>query len=172
MNEISQIRADINRLNSNISTGMASVNVLIEQAQKGVASIGERLDRKTREDNDRDLANARELAQTVTRLSMLVERMNEIARSVDDHSKRLTAMETVRDDVTGSFKLATAQLVSTEKDKERIHERKKAVIQFWVTICTLALPGIIALIWALMGLPGQPPGPPQSSRPPAAQAQK
>lgn len=166
MSELDGIRRDIAKLGSDLSRGVSAASVLIEQVQKQLNEVSRRLDDKIREDHQGAVKLAAEMAEIKTKLDGLRSDTEHLSGTAERIAKLEAGHEHVRADITGKHDLAKVAVESNEKKEDRrLEERKlrtderKARLQFWGAIGVVALPGLLALLWHLLGLPGNPPTP-------------
>lgn len=181
MSDLDGIRRDVAKLASDLSRGVSATSVLIEQIQKQLNEVARRLDEKVREDHQGALKLAADLAEIKTKLDGLRTDADHLSGTPERIAKLEAGHEHVRADITGKHDmakdLAKVTVESHEKKEDRLLEEKKikaeqhkAKLQFWGAVAVVSLPGIIALLWHLFGLPGSPPTTPSAPRPPTHSA--
>lgn len=164
MSELDGIRRDIGRLGQDLSKGLSATTVLLEQAQRQLGELSRRLDEKVKEDHHSDLARATQLAEIRTKVESLLQSVGDIPERV---AKLEAGHEHVRSDITGKTDVRAIVAERDDKKEDRALERKRlageqrrATLQFWSGIAVVSIPGLIALVWHLLGIGGEPPAAP------------
>jgi len=169
MTELDAIRRDIARLSTDLSRGVAATSVLLDQLQRQQSELSRKIEEKVHRDHESDLKLAAELAEVKTKLRVL----DQLADLPERLAKLEGLHEQVKADATGKHEIAKKAIESGEKKEDRKLEEKKiradqrkATLQFWGAVLVVGLPGVLALLWNLLGLPGEPPMP--HAEPPAS----
>lgn len=165
MTSMAEHSRDIAKLASDLSHGISAVSVLIEQQQKQLNELTTKFDARVRDEHSAEVRIAGELATLKSNLLTLQGNISTLMAMAERIAKLEAGQEHVLSDITGKHDLVKVIHESSEKKEDRrLEEEKvraderKARLQFWGTVAVVALPGIIALLWNLLGLPGQPPG--------------
>lgn len=152
MIDLENVRRDIQRLSSDLSKGLAATTVLIQQAQQQLSDLSRRLEEKVQRDHERDIRLAGELSEIKTKL----ERSKEWDELIEKVTK-IEAVFEVKADITGRHSTAQAEEERRLENKKIEHEARREKLRFWGVVIAVALPGLFALIWQVLGLQGDPP---------------
>lgn len=167
--ELKELRREVGRLSTVVASGFSASTVLVESTQKTLTEIAAKLDGKIRDDAAKEAARSEKMGEFKAKL----DGVSDLPNIRDRLAKLETSQDHIEKDVTGKHDVIKTHQESVEKDKDRkldfeklASEARVAKLRFWASIWTVAVPGILALLWQIFEVPGEPPPTP---RPAAAE---
>ncbi len=160
--ELAEIRRDISKLGVELGRGMSAASILIEQTKGSIAEVGRRLEQKVRDDHVTEVERARELGEIRATLDGLNRDLQQLAPLPTLLAKLEAGQDHLKGDVTGKHEIEKVKTEAGVKKEEIASDERKAKLQFWGAIAVVALPGMIAMVWQILGFPGNPPTTPSA----------
>jgi hypothetical protein len=152
-----ELKRDIRHVSLLVNKFFGGHRVDLESMKRSLSEISQRLDTKIRDDAQASVGQASEIGA----IRGLVNRMVADIDTLKTEMKKLEDAHSDMREATGRHDIV-ADVLNKDKDraieKKRIsRDEKKDRNRFWIAIATVALPGLLSLIWQLFHLSGSPP---------------